>query len=535
MKTFNKILLSIGLVSLTYSCTDLEEDLIGDLTSDFTVEGVPNVSFSAPQFTVSDDLTSAFSALRSNGTAGHGGYFSVQSVSSDEMAVTQKGGDWFDGGIWLDIHRHEQTAANTPIKDTWNGGYAAIAEVNNSIENRTLDANLMAQAKVLRAYLHWRMLDLYGRIRYVDENGTSAQLTRIQGFERIEADILSGLGISAVSPAMDLSNSPLNTEDVKYRINQFAALGLLAKLYLNAEVYTGTPRWQEAHDAADYVISNSAYRLSDSSVSVVNPSKRPTVSTDPENLTGYAAVFSPANYDNPEIIWSIEYDEAVAGGMNFHHMTLHYASQFTYLFDSQPWNGYSALEEFYNSYEDGDARKTANFIVGPQLDYGGSVIVDLASDAVDPEINYSPSINELEPNAGRTDGARLGKFAFKSFARDDLDNDYPIIRLGDVYLIRAEAKARVAGDWSMALADVNTIRARASVSALSAITAEEFLAERGREMFMESSRRTDLIRFGQWGASWWEKTNSDAHKIVMPIPQEAIQNSNGAITQNPGY
>ena len=148
--------------------------------------------------------------MRGTGTAGHGGYFSVQSVSSDEMAVTQKGGDWYDGGIWLDIHRHTQTAANGPIKDTWNGGYNAIAQVNNSIENGNLDANLTAQAKVLRAYLHWRLLDLYGRIRYVDENGTSAQLSRSAGFARIEGEILSALGVASVSAAMDLSRVCIN-------------------------------------------------------------------------------------------------------------------------------------------------------------------------------------------------------------------------------------------------------------------------------------------------------------------------------------
>jgi hypothetical protein len=205
------------------------------------------------------------------------------------------------------------------------------------------------------------------------------------------------------------------------------------------------------------------------------------------------------------------------------------------LFQDQPWNGYSALEEFYNSYSDGDARKKNNFIVGDQTDFGGSVVVDLAADTSNPEISYSSSINELEPNAGRTAGARLGKFAFKNFARPDLDNDYPLVRLGDVYLMRAEAKARAAGNWSLALADVNTIRARAGVSALGSITATEFLAERGREMFMESSRRSDLIRFGAFGAAWWEKTASNANKIVMPIPAEAIQNSAGALTQNTGY
>jgi len=496
---------------------------------------IQSISYDGGAYTVSDELNSAYSSLRSTGTAGHGGYFSLQSVSSDEMVVTQKGGDWYDGGIWLDIHKHTQTANNGVIKDTWNGSYNAISQVNNSIKNGNLNANLMAQAKVLRAYFHWRLLDLYGRIRYVDENGASPQLTRAEGFARIEGDILSALGISSVSAGMDLSGSALNTADIKYRINQFGALGILAKLYLNAEVYTGTARWQEAHDASDYIISNGSYRLSDSSVSVPNPSKRPAVPSDAENLTGYAAVFSPANYDNPEIIWSVEYNESDARGMNFHQMSLNYASQYTYLFQDQPWNGYAALEEFYNSYEDGDARKKSNFIVGEQTDYVGNPIYEYNDITSYGELNHKSSINELEPNSNRSDGARLGKFSFKIGAKPDLENDYPIVRLGDIFLMRAEAKARAAGNWSLALGDVNTIRARSGVGSLGSLDANSFLAERGREMFMESSRRTDLIRFGKWNNAWWEKTNSDAYRIVMPIPSDAIQNSNGELTQNPGY
>jgi hypothetical protein len=116
-----------------------------------------------------------------------------------------------------------------------------------------------------------------------------------------------------------------------------------------------------------------------------------------------------------------------------------------------------------------------------------------------------------------------------------MDNDYPIIRLGDMYLIRAEADARVAGDWSLALTDVNTIRARAGVAALSSITADSFLAERGREMFMEVTRRQDLIRFGKFNDTWWQKPASTANKNIFPIPQEQIDASNGTLTQNPGY
>lgn len=528
-------MLGIGLVGLTYSCTDLEENLVGELTTEVQVAGVSNQTYCTTAGP-SDALSSAFAQMRGSGSANHGGYFSVQSVSSDEMAVTQKGGDWYDGGIWLDVHRHTQSASNGPVEGAWNGQYNAIAEVNAAIKGG-LSANLLAQAKALRAYFHWRLLDMYGRIKYVTEDGASAQLTRAAGFAKVEEDLLDALGTTRAgftSGSVDISGSALNADDVKYRINKYAALGVLAKLYLNAEVYTGTAMWAEAEAAAAYIIDNSSYTLAGSSWSKPNPSKRPAVDSDPANLTGYATVFAANNCDNPEIIWSVEYNEVSAGGMNFHHMSLHYASQETYKFTSQPWNGYSALADFYNSYGDSDTRKTANFIVGAQLDYNGNAIVDLASDAVDPAIAYSIDINELEPNASRTGGARLGKFGFKLFANNDLDNDYPIIRYGDVLLMRAEAKARKSGNWSDAAADVNALRTRAGLGSLT-LTEDSFLAERGREMFMESSRRTDLIRFGKWGASWWEKSNGDSYRTVMPIPAQAIQNSSGSLSQNAGY
>ncbi|NVJ63652.1 MAG: RagB/SusD family nutrient uptake outer membrane protein [Flavobacteriaceae bacterium] len=537
MKNIYRLMLGMGLVGLTYSCTDLEENLVGELTQEVVVDGVVNQSYCADPGP-SDALSGAYAAIRNAGTANHGGYFSVQNVSTDEMAVTQKGGDWYDGGIWLDVHRHTQTSSNGPITGTWDQQYNSIAEVNAALNSVSGNAGLVAQAKVLRAYLHWRLMDMYGRIKYVTESGASAQLSRSDAFYRIHDDLLAGLGITLDDVTGDLAgalaSSPLGTADTKYRVNQYAALAILARLYLNAEVYAGVPMYAQAEAAASYIIDNSSYKLADNSVSRPNPSKRPAVDSDPANLTGYATVFAANNCDNPEIIWSVEYNEVSAGGMNFHQMSLHYASQETYKFQDQPWNGYSALADFYNSYEDGDARKKANFLVGPQLDYNGNAIVDLASDSEDPAISYSVEINELEPNASRTGGVRLGKFGFKLFARPDLDNDYPIVRYADVLLMRAEAKARAAGDWSLAAPDVNALRARAGLGNLT-VTADSFLAERGREMFMESTRRTDLIRFGKWGASWWEKSNSDAYRTVMPIPAQAIQNSNGTLTQNPGY
>jgi hypothetical protein len=116
-----------------------------------------------------------------------------------------------------------------------------------------------------------------------------------------------------------------------------------------------------------------------------------------------------------------------------------------------------------------------------------------------------------------------------------MDNDFTLVRLGQVYLIRAEAAARSAGDWSKALADTNIIRARAGASAYTSLNAETFLAERGREMFSEAVRRTDLIRFGKYNDSWWEKPASAVTKNIFPIPFEAIQASGGSLKQNPGY
>jgi hypothetical protein len=102
--------------------------------------------------------------------------------------------------------------------------------------------------------------------------------------------------------------------------------------------------------------------------------------------------------------------------------------------------------------------------------------------------------------------------------------------------MRGEAKARAAGNWNLSLPDVNAIRNRAGLTTpLGTITSDIFFAERGREMFQETSRRTDLIRFGKWSNSWWEKTNSDAFRTIFPIPFAQIQAVNSGLTQNPGY
>lgn len=530
MKRFFKLTLVCSAV-LAFSCTDLDDDLEDTLTEEFSVEGVSTGGSDGG----GGALLSSFGRLRA-GSATNGGFFASQSVPGDDMAVPQKGGDWFDGGIWIQLHRHTWDAAHPSVESAWNDAYGGIGECNIALASGNLTVNETAQARALRAYFYWRLLDLFGRVKIVTAPGTDApQVDRSEVFDFVESELLAALGVPAITASLDLSASPLTTEISNYRINQYAALGVLAKLYLNAEVYVGTPRYEEADWAATYIIDNSPYVLCAEGCTAPNLAKRPDVDTDPETLEGYAAVFAPTNDNNPEIIWSINYNVTSGTGMNFAQMTLHGPSQLTFALDAAPWNGFAVLEEFYNSYEDGDARKEANFLVGPQTDFSGSALIDFAADDDDLQVVYTPAINELEPNALRQGGARMKKFSFEVLGRPDMNNDYPIVRLGDVHLIRGEARARAAGDWSLSLPDVNALRDRAGVAPLATIDADEFLAERGREMFQESSRRIDLIRFGKFQDSWWEKTNSDSFRTLMPIPIEQINASDGTLTQNPGY
>lgn len=529
LKYFMVTALAFGLAA----CTDLEEDLIGDITDDISVQGIDTGGGGD----AGGELTAAYAELRNAGTANHGGYYSIQELTTDEMVIGAKGGDWFDGGILVQLHQHTYTPTHAFINGTWTQIYNAIGTVNDKLGGLSLSDEETAQARALRAYFYWRLMDLYGRVKIVTEtNLDPPQASRQDVFNFVESELLDVLDVSGgVSQGMDLSGSFLAEGGTAYVINRYGALGILAKLYLNSEVYTGVPMWEEAEIAADYIINSGVYQLCGEGCMVPNLGKRPGVDTDPEMLEGYAAVFAPNNEGNPEHIFSVLYDEVAGGGMNFSQMNLHYSSQFSWNFNEQPWNGYATLEEFYNSYENGDKRKTNNFIVGPQLDFSGSAVLDFAADDDDIQLNYTPQINELAPNYQREAGARPSKFSYKLLGRADMDNDFPIVRLGDVYLIRAEAKARQAGNWSLAEDDVNILRARAGVAEYTGnLTEEEFLAERGREMFQETSRRTDLIRFGKFTDAWWEKPVSEPFKTIFPIPQEQI-NAGSGLTQNAGY
>ena len=559
MKSLKTLSLILGACVSFYACTDLDEVLVGEITEAYSEQNPAASSGGAGGS--SDALGGPYSKLR-DGSAGHGGIFSLQTISSDEAWIATKGGDWYDGGILIDLHKHDFLANNAFITGTWNQQYGAINAINEALAASPKEADAK-QLRVLRAFFYQRLLDIYGNVKLVVAPDTDvAQSKRAEVFAFVETELLSALGLTRAEVIAGDAPTDFGSDQNPYRVSAFGALGLLSKLYLNAEAYVGTAMYAAAHAAADYVIENgtmyslataasysvaSAGRTSDFSVpnlGRLNVNSVPDV--EPGNiytytdLEGYAAMFAANNESNPEFIWSIEYDDVTAGGMNFAMMSLHYGSQFTWNFTAQPWNGYASLEEFYNSYDSSDKRKESNFIQGEQKTFNGLNLNDYAADDSDILLNYTPAnTGGIYPNGTREAGARLGKFSMKQFGRPDMSNDYPIIRLGDMYLVRAEANARLnSNNWSLALDDVNIIRRRAGATDLTSLDADSFLAERGREMFQESNRRTDQIRFNKWTAgvdSGTGSTNSPAFKNLMPIPLDAINASNGSLSQNTGY
>ncbi|MDI1323667.1 MAG: RagB/SusD family nutrient uptake outer membrane protein [Algoriphagus sp.] len=496
LKSISKICLMVPVVFLLGSCWELEQEVLDGVTPE-------DVANSENPILIDVLKASAYSKIVGS-WGSHNSIWSIQEVSSDEMAIPQKGADWEDGGLWLRMHRHTWGTSEDAFNNSWNYCFSAIGEINNLIVSFPDVELLVAELKVLRALNYLWLIDSFGNVPIVTETttgGNPTNNTRAEVYAFIE---------SSIKDNMDL----LSKDDTKTTINYYTAHAMLAKLYLNAGIYIGTPKWAEAEAAADVVINSGKFSLS----------------------SNFFSNFSTRNGGSTENILTLPYDENNAGGFNLAQMTLHYASQNTYNLQEQPWNGYASLEEFYNSYDDSDVRKAA-FIEGPQFAADGITrLKDLSAEPGDPDgqpLTFTPKINMLGPNAYRQAGVRVGKFEFASGAAASLSNDYPLIRLGDIILIKAESAFRL-GKTGPALTAINQIRTRAGVPAYTTLTLDLIFEERGREMFAEASRRTDQIRFGKWNQPWWEKAASQPFRALFPIPLQQI-NANPNLKQNPGY
>jgi hypothetical protein len=223
--------------------------------------------------------------------------------------------------------------------------------------------------------------------------------------------------------------------------------------------------------------------------------------------------------------------------------TLHPLNRLTYNLTDGPWNGFTALEEFYNQYDAEDQRKD-QFIVGQQFssdgtplsDPNGATEVDSDGDP-DPDgapLIFTPEINELTPKAFSQSGARLGKFEFESGISLSAQNDFPVLRYADVLLMRAEALWRLDNGNAESVELVRQIRERSGLEKIDPLTETALYDEILRELAYEAHARPTMIRFGTFTAPRWEKNLSDETKEIFPIP-EPQRNGNPNLGQNPGY
>jgi starch-binding outer membrane protein, SusD/RagB family len=534
------ILIGFGISFFALSCVDLEEEVFSEVTAD---------NFFQTEEEFISALGQAYSSL--GGLGNHSGLWSINELASDEITISTKGGDWFDGGVLLQLHQHEFLPDNPFFNNSWNFLYGGINTCNRlifsfeSLDNPNSPA-FIAELRALRALYYYWAMDAFGNIplvtdfTQVESPGTTPR-TEIYKF------LLSEL--NEIIPLL-----PVSRDGTTYgRMTKWAALMIRMKIYLNAEVYTGTPQWALAAADAEEIINSGPYSL----------------------MPSYRDNFVINNSGSTENIFVYPYDKVFAGGFNWVMMTLHIASQSTFNLTQQPWNGYQTVEEFYNSYVDPvknpgvqgpvwkglalepsegtiDGR-LSNFLVGPQFRSNGQPLEDPGVEPFDATgrngdpngtpITFMPYLNEIWPQGLRQAGARIGKYEFEMGGTNNMSNDFVVFRLSDAILSLAEARFRL-GNTAEALALVNQIRARAgNLDAFTTLTEENLLAERGREMYVEMTRRQDLIRFKKYGEAWWPFQGMNRPKRVhapgsflelFPIP-EPQRLANPKLTQNPGY
>ncbi len=427
------------------------------------------------------------------------------------------------------MHQQNWTAEDPEPNGAYGFLFGAVSTCNRLIFQFEELANpltdpFIGELKGLRAVYYMWLLDLFGNVpivtSFADAEPNPATNSRAEVYAFVESELLASLPV--VSSSVDGTTYG--------RVNQMVVQMALAKLYLNAEVYTGTAQWSKALTACNAIINSGNFSME----------------------SDYFANFNIDNGGSSEMIFAIPYDAVNATGLNWVMRTLSYINQQTYNLAAQPWNGWCTMEDFYNSYEDGDLRKgtpntedgpsrqRSNFLIGPQWDLAGKTRLTDAgtlASGVDPDgepFTIRAHINELFPNAWREAGARVTKYEIEVGGQPDMSNDFPVFRYSDVILMKAEALWRTDPGSSEALALVNMIRDRVEAVPFTELTAENLLAERGREMFVENHRRTDLIRFGVYTDAWWEKPAQPECKELMPIPKSQID-ANPNLVQNECY
>lgn len=524
---FQKLsLIAIAAALMGSGCTKLEEGLNSTATNDQANAYI--------QATV--DLNSliqgAYDGLQSMQTQDL--VTSLMENSSDESLVPTRGGDWDDNGVWRVIHTHNWNADHQQVLSVFNNLLQQVFNTTNIIglaptSTASNKASIEAQARFLRAFVMFTVLDLYGQVPFRDPGENLLNAPKVyKGVDAIN------FIISEVRAAKN--NLPASTgRATATRATKDAADMLLMKLLLQKGTYANrqAPTFAAADMAevislADGIINSGRYSLSNNVWDNYAPNNG-AISTENiftnENIGG-------ARGGNLRSAW---------------YKTNHYNM------NKSGWNGFSTLADVYNKFDSTDQRRgvayptglaslpnTGNrintgFLVGQQYDLANDTAL---KDRKGAPLAFTSTVAIQESGANlEVTGIRVYRYPIDYGAANDgqADNDYVIYRLADAYLMKAEAQFR-SGNASGAQTTINIVRAKRGANALTGtLTAGQILDERQREFYWDGWRRMDQIRFGTFlAARTLKPAASDPKYLYFPIPNAALA-VNPNLTQNPGY
>jgi hypothetical protein len=422
----------------------------------------------------------------------------LNELTSDVVYCT-----WYDTGIPA-LVTAEPDDNNPQVADMWTALYEAINRCNYFLENATgTDSDTQrqkAEARFLRALFYNYAIDLWGDVPLLTSTAATmeSRTTRSKVFEFIESELKA---VTNILPASATYGRP----------SQGTAQLLLARLYLNAEVYTGTARWADAKQTAKQLTGSTTYQLA-STYGHLFMGDNDTNGAQNEVLLPLVVDGSnTANWGNTTYLIASCYSTSdyIDNGMSQKWSGLILRNELLYKFVASPYD-VSSKEEAIRAA--GDDRCLMLF-------------------------NYSNSIQSFDNGVKCLKYTNLRSDGSTPLNDQHADTDFPLMRLAEAYLIVAEADARVNGGTcgTEGLAALNQLRQRAHAATLSAATLSDIADEWAREFYMEGQRRSQLIRFDNYaGSSYtWEGKGSKVNNL-MPIPLSIVTNYPG-MTQNSGY
>lgn len=481
----------------------------------------------------------------SQGLQGTGrGVYDLNTFTTDEAIMPTRGGDWYDGGFWQGLYLHQWGVNNDALQATWEYLYKVVMLSNKSVERIQKYQTkydfpelplYLAEVRAMRAMYYYYLMDLFGRVPLV--LSSSLSMKDVVQSERREIFDFVVKELQEVAPMLS-ENRSNQSGDYYGRITRPVVYFLLAKLALNAEVYTdndwtdgarpdgrtiyftieGRPlnAWQAVAAYCDRITAM-GYRLEDqyeTNFAVFNELSAENIFTIPMNKTLYT---NQMQY----LFRSRHYNHAKAyglGGENGSSATT------------------DALRVFGYDTEDVDLRFEKCYFAGVVHDLKGNVI-RLDDGTI---LEYRPwevAVDISDTPYEKTAGARMKKYAIDANATKDgklMENDIVLFRYADVLLMKSEAKVRNGENGDAELAQV---RNRVSAS-LRPATLETLLDERLLEFAWEGWRRQDLVRFGMFTRAYSNRPQltdeENGYTTVFPIPGNVLD-MNKRLVQNKGY